>query len=132
MYYADNTAEDVVAGNRNGLIGFYDLNNPAARHDITQNAGYYILYNNQYWLVSGREAYVENYRAYIELDQIRPSESTLAPGRRRISMSVNDTQTATGVENGEANEAPRKVLINGELFILRGEKVYDAKGQLVK
>ena len=132
VYYSDNTAEDVVAGNRNGLIGFYDLNDPAATHNITQDAGFYILYNNQYWLVSGRAAYVENYRAYIELDQIRPSEPTLAPGRRRISMSVNDTQTTTGFENAEANEAPRKVLINGELFILRGEKMYDAKGQLVK
>lgn len=132
VYYSDNTAEDVVAGNRNGLIGFYDLNNPEATHDITQDAGFYILYNNQYWLVSGRKAYVENYRAYIQLNQIDPSEPTLAPGRRRISMSVNDTQTTTGFEAAEANEAPRKVLINGELFILRGEKMYDAKGQLVK
>lgn len=132
VYYSDNTAEDVVAGNRNGLIGFYDLNDPAATHNIDQDAGFYILYNNQYWLVSGRAAYVENYRAYIKLADITPSEPTLAPGRRRISMSVNDTQTTTGFENAEANEAPRKVLINGELFILRGEKMYDAKGQLVK
>ena len=132
VYYSDNTAEDVGAGNSNGLIGFYDLTDPTARHNITQDAGFYILYNNQYWLVSGRKAYVENYRAYIRLADITPSEPTLAPGRRRISMSVNDTQTTTGFENAEANEAPRKVLINGELFILRGEKMYDAKGQLVK
>ena len=135
VYYSDNTAEDVVAGNRNGLIGFYNLTDPAARHYITQDAGYYILYNNQYWLVSGRAAYVENYRAYIQLDQIRPSEPTLAPGRRRISMSVNDTQTTTGFENGElinGENGVQKVLIDGELFILRGEKMYDAKGQLVK
>ncbi|MCI6418868.1 MAG: InlB B-repeat-containing protein [Bacteroidales bacterium] len=135
VYYSDNTAEDVVAGNRNGLIGFYDLNNPAARHDITQDAGYYILYNNQYWLVSGRAAYVENYRAFIRLADITPSEPTLAPGRRRISMSVNDTQTTTGFENGElinGENGVQKVLIDGELFILRGEKMYDAKGQLVK
>lgn len=135
VYYSDNTAEDVVAGNRNGLIGFYDLNDPAATHNITQDAGFYILYNNQYWLVSGRAAYVENYRAYIELNQIDPSEPTLAPGRRRISMSVNDTQTTTGFENGElinGENGVQKVLIDGELFILRGEKMYDAKGQLVK
>lgn len=132
VYYSDNTVADVDARDRNGLIGFYDLTNPEATHDITRDEGYYILYNNQYWLVSGRKAYVENYRAYIRLADITPSEPTLAPGRRRISMSVNDTQTTTGFENAEANEAPRKVLINGELFILRGEKVYDAKGQLVK
>ena len=135
VYYSDNTAEDVVAGDRNGLIGFYNLTDPTARHYITQDEGFYILYNNQYWLVSGREAYVENYRAFIQLNQIRPSEPTLAPGRRRISMSVNDTQTTTGVENGElinGENGVQKVLIDGELFILRGEKMYDAKGQLVK
>lgn len=135
VYYSDNTAEDVVAGNRNGLIGFYDLNDPAATHNITQDAGFYILYNNQYWLVSGRAAYVENYRAYIRLADITPSEPTLAPGRRRISMSVNDTQTTTGFENGElinGENGVQKVLIDGELFILRGEKMYDATGRLVK
>ena len=134
VYYSDNTAEDVVAGNRNGLIGFYDLNNENATLPLADNAslGNYILYQNAYWLVSGRAAYIANYRAYIQLNQITPSEPTLAPGRRRISMSVNDTQTTTGFENAEANEAPRKVLINGELFILRGEKMYDATGRLVK
>lgn len=135
VYYSDNTAENVGAGNHNGLIGFYDLTNPEATHDITRDEGYYILYNNQYWLVSGRKAYVENYHAYIRLADITPSEPTLAPGRRRISMSVNDTQTTTGVENGElinGENGVQKVLIDGELFILRGEKMYDAKGQLVK
>lgn len=134
VYYSDNTADNVGAGNRNGLIGFYDLNNENATLPLADNAslGNYILYQNAYWLVSGRAAYIANYRAYIRLADITPSEPTLAPGRRRISMSVNDTQTTTGVENAEANEAPRKVLINGELFILRGEKMYDAKGQLVK
>ena len=136
VYYSDNTAENVVAGDRNGLIGFYDLNNPEARHNITQDAGYYILYNNQYWLVSGRAAYIANYRAYIKISEIQntpaPEPTPGQAPRRRVAMSVNDTQTATGFENAEANEAPRKVLINGELFILRGEKMYDAKGQLVK
>lgn len=135
VYYSDNTAENVEARDRNGLIGFYNLNDPEATHNITQNAGFYILYNNQYWLVSGRAAYVENYRAYIRLADITPSEPTLAPGRRRISMSVNDTQTTTGFENGElinGENGVQKVLIDGELFILRGEKMYDATGRLVK
>ncbi len=137
VYYSDNTAEDVVAGNRNGLIGFYNLNDENATLLLADNAslGNYILYQNAYWLVSGRAAYIANYRAYIRLADITPSEPTLAPGRRRISMSVNDTQTTTGVENGElinGENGVQKVLIDGELFILRGEKMYDAKGQLVK
>ena len=135
VYYSDNTAENVGAGNRNGLIGFYDLNDENATLPLADNAslGNYILYQNAYWLVSGRAAYIANYRAYIRLADITPSEPTLAPGRRRISMSVNDTQTTTGFENVQGDNGQcTKVLINGELFILRGEKMYDAKGQLVK
>jgi hypothetical protein len=48
-------------------------------------------------------------------------------------LGVQGEQVATGIENtGFESEAPRKVLINGELYIIRGEKMYDAKGQLVK
>jgi hypothetical protein len=41
-------------------------------------------------------------------------------------------QVATGIDALNASDAPVKVLINGQLFIIRGEKMYDAKGQLVK
>ena len=56
------------------------------------------------------------------------------PGRRRVALGVQDKNTATGLENGELmNDAMvKKVLINGELFILRGKKMYDAQGHLVK
>ena len=55
-----------------------------------------------------------------------------APGRRRISMSGEAPQVTTGMENLNAGEQPVKVLINGQIFILRGEKMYDATGRLVK
>ena len=55
-----------------------------------------------------------------------------APGRRRISMSYFGSQVATGIDALNASEAPVKVLINGQLFILRGEKMYNVNGQLVK
>lgn len=72
---------------------------------------------------------------YVDMSELQNSGASEAPapGRRRISMSIMGSQIATGIENtGFESEAPRKVLINGELFILRGEKMYDAKGQLVK
>jgi hypothetical protein len=49
-----------------------------------------------------------------------------------MSIGAAAPQVVTGIDELNASEAPRKVLINGELFILRGEKMYDAKGQLVK
>ena len=107
---------------------------PSDALPVPHNDGNYILNNNQYReVVSANSAYILSHRAYIHLAGITPSEPALAPGRRRISMSVYSEQVATGIENtGFESEAPRKVLINGELFIIRGEKMYDAKGQLVK
>ena len=92
------------------------------------------MYNNQYYLVNqDNRVYVTNYRAYILLDKIGNDEQPQAYGRRRIAMEVNGEQTATGVDNVQGdNVQSTKLLINGQLFILRGEKMYNANGQLVK
>ena len=131
VFYTDEANAD--AGNHNGLIGFIG----AAADEyyyIPAGEGNYILQNNLYReVLAGAQARILSNRAYIKLSAINPHETALAPGRRRISMSVQSEQVATGIENtGFESEAPRKVLINGELFIIRGEKMYDAKGQLVK
>jgi hypothetical protein len=47
-------------------------------------------------------------------------------------MSVQNTNVATGVDAINASEKPMKLMIDGQLFILRGEKMYDATGRLVK
>ena len=112
-------------------VGFYNLENENAQYDIAQDAGNYILYQNAYWLVSGRAAYIANYRAYIKLSQIN-NTGNQAPGRRRVAMAVNGEQVATGFENIDATEKPVKLMLNGQIYILRGEKLYDATGRLVK
>ena len=124
------SGEQVAASSANGLHGFYDLNDEDAQFDIEENAGNYILYNNAYWLVSGRAAYIANFRAYIKIGEINAQAP--APGRRRVAMAVHGEQTATGVDAINATDAPVKMMINGQLFILRGEKMYDATGRLVK
>ena len=129
VYYTDEA--NAPQGNHNGLHGFIGANADA---EMDVPVGAYILNANQYrQVVTLGSAKIKSNRSYIELGEITPSEPALAPGRRRISMSVYSEQVATGIENtGFESEAPRKVLINGELFIIRGEKMYDAKGQLVK
>jgi hypothetical protein len=119
-----------TAGSANGLFGFYNLNDEDAQKNLDQNDGNYILYQNQYWLVSGRAAYIANYRAYIKISAIQNAQP--APGIRRVAMQVNGQNTTTGVDNLNAGETPVKVMINGQMFILRGEKMYNANGQLVK
>ena len=72
-------------------------------------------------------------RAYVDMDGMPAiSESNPAPGVRRITLGVNGQNTATGVENIGTSEQPMKMIIDGQLYIIRGEKTYDAQGKLVK
>jgi len=80
---------------------------------------------------------VPAYRCYVNYEEFKnyPVSAAPLPGRRRMSIGVNGKNTPTGIENGEllnGENGVQKVLINGELFILRGEKMYDATGRLVK
>ena len=127
VFYTD-AANVSPAGNHNGLYGSY------TQEIITPNVGNYILLNNQYCEVvtTAEPVYVGANRAYIKLADISPTEPALAPGRRRISMGVQSQNAATGMDELNASETPVKMLIDGQLFILRGEKMYNANGQLVK
>ena len=73
-------------------------------------------------------------RAYVKLDEVQQIQAeTPAPGRVRMSLGVNGAPAVTtGVENAQMDNAPVKMIINGQLFILRGEKMFDATGRLVK
>ncbi len=131
VYYTDNA--NATAGDYRGLYGFFDTSDDNAIKKLAEND--YFLYNNQYYVVDhaavGLVA-VGNYRAYIKLSDIDGYPSEPAPGRRRVAMSVNGEQVATGIENVTDANAPRKVLIDGRMFIMLGEKMYDVTGQIAK
>lgn len=92
----------------------------------------YMLYNNALRPV-GTNNHLDANRAYIDYDELNPVTEAPqpAPGRRVRAVPMQQN-TATGIDELNGSEAPAKVLINGQLFILRGEKMYDAKGLLVK
>lgn len=97
----------------------------------------YYFSSNHIWAVKD---FVVNipvpaYYCYIDYPAVladQPAPAAPAPGRRRVTMGVQGEQVVTGVENLNASEQPVKLLINGQIFILRGEKMYDATGRLVK
>ena len=134
VFYTDNANATPAADGVNGLIGYIGASeDPSDAAPVPHNEGNYILNNNQYReVVYENSAYVLSHRAYIKLAAINPTEPALAPGRRRISMNVQQAEVATGMDNLYNGEQPMKVMIDGQLFILRGEKMYNANGQLVK
>ena len=81
--------------------------------------------NENNWLIEKR--------AYIVLSEVPDYVTPVAQGRRRVSMGFNGTNTATGMEEVNSEELRvKKMLINGQIYILRGEKMYDVTGKVVK
>jgi len=128
-YYTDGTTD--ASGNANGLIGYIGT---VEYYQVPQNDGNYIIQNNQYREVQDGVAYIASNRAYLKLGAINPVAPALKPGAKRIGLNVEAPQTPTGVDEitNDQSQMTNKVIINGQLFILRGEKMYDATGRLVK
>lgn len=130
VFYTDS--ETKAAQTVNGFVGFIG----ADADDYTQvpaNDNCYIISNNLYRQVqTGAVAYILSNRAYIDMTSVTNIEPAKAPGARRIGLGVQGKDQAQGFENIETGDAPMKVMINGTMYILRGEKVYDATGRLVK
>ena len=92
-----------VLSGADGFVGFYPLSSP-------------------YTLTA--------HKAYIDLDNL-PGGANIAPRRMRFVFS--EEQTATGMENVQNEETKaQKVMIDGVMYIIRGEHMYDAQGQIVK
>ena len=124
VYYTDD--ETASAGNYKGLYGSY------TEEVLGTDGSNYILLNNQYCRVVNANTRVGANRAYIKMDEVPTTAAAPAPGRRRISMNVEAPQVATGIDGLNVGDKPVKMIIDGQLFILRGEKMYNANGQVVK
>lgn len=112
---------EAEAGEYNGLIGSY------TQEVIAQDNNNYIIYNNKLYPVNDL-AYVGANRAYIH----RTAATTPTPApRRRVTLFLNGTQTATGLDGIHSDNNMQKVLVNGQLFIIRDGKTYTVQGQLV-
>ena len=126
-----------VAGTNGALHGtFVDMNQTALNKAAEdEGSDIWLLSNNQLYNVTTTGADGNSLsagRAYIvygDLDEV--SEAPHLPGRRVRGVPMQG-QTATALDNAEASEKPMKMMINGQLFIIRGEKMYDATGRLVK
>ena len=131
MFYGETVAPDPVAVK--GMIGSY----VSTTLSITEANKADIMYisSNKLWncedLVGVGLQVVAN-RCYIDYSQVPPvSSPNPAPGRKRVVIG-GAPQVATGNENINASETPVKVMIDGQMYILRGEKMYDTTGRLVK
>jgi hypothetical protein len=73
-------------------------------------------------------------RAYFvatELENNLGAAPQPMPGRRRVTMGVTGENEATGVDNITENGviAPKKLIENGQLIIIRNGEKFNAQGQ---
>ncbi len=138
LYYGETVADNPVEVNH--MIGSYVDTKVTITEDNKKSVMY--ISNNKLWdcsdyldwtsqeqklKVVANRAYIANYDA-IEA----PTSASPAPGRRRITVGKDGQNAATDVDLLNAAEAPVKMIIDGKMYILRGEKMYDATGRLVK
>ena len=127
LYYGETTKANPVNGN--GMYGTF------IAQTLTDLDGIYYFAKSALWsCVDLTSLNLPANRAYVKLSEIDYlSDPNPAPGRKRILLGVNGQNAATDLGNVQGDEVQStKVLINGQLFILRGEKMYNANGQLVK
>ncbi len=122
VQYGNQTA--ATAGDYNGLVGSF------TREQLAE--GMYIIQNNKFYR-TGADNYVGAHKAYINMGGVpEEGETAHVPGRRYVTMQIGDVQTPTALDEVTVNQENAKFILNGQLYILRDGKLYNAQGQLVK
>lgn len=117
----DGTYTDLQLGN--GLVGTYEtINLTPYAEPSTLN---YVLNQNAF-MKAGNNVTVGAYRAYLKWNEV--SAPAPAPSARRIRMVIEGKEVETGMETVTAMPKTTKVLIDGQLFIIREGKRYTLTG----
>ena len=126
VYEGDAVGAPVANGALRGTFSYMDANALAA---VEGNV--YMLFSNELRPI-GNDNHLDAHRAYVLYNLLQPVPAAgFAPGKKVKGMPMHKDVT-TGFENIEASEKPMKLMINGNIYILRGEKMYDATGRMVK
>lgn len=122
-YYSGDRKETPLEVN--GVKGVYEEDNVPE--------GSYAAYNGMLKKI-GSGVTIAEYRAYVVMDEVAekddPGAPALVPGRRLLNIGGH--KTPTGVENTSAAAiygGSQKILRNGQIVIVKGDKMYNMLGQ---
>ena len=117
-----------AAGHENGLYGAI-----AAGVQVEGN-DYYVLQNNLLHPATAGAVTLASNRAYIKFSEIPAYTPSAQSARRRVLSIHNAENSATDIETitGNPSSVTEKVLRNGQLFIIRDGKTYNAQGRQIK
>ena len=117
----------------NSLVGCAvrtDISTVAATNDIFCLRRSDLFDQSAFFLYSGQ--YIPAGKAYLALPKDNSGSANPAP-QRRVRFVFNNEQTTTGVESVQPSGISiQKVMVNGVLYIIRGEAVYTIQGARMK
>lgn len=130
-YGEENAGSPVANGALRGTFSAMNQSDFDAVSTANGNSPIYMLVNNQLRQVAGRTGNsLGANRAYVIYNELQAGEPTPAPGRRVLAMPMNEN-VATGIDALGSDAQPSKIIVNGQLFIIRDGKAYDATGRQV-
>ena len=126
----DASAPEAVTFNGVSMQGTYTSFAMTAQSDLDYTGGYVFLgQNNQlYW--PDVDGAIKPFRAYF---YVNTSGSSSAPKRRGMPAVLNEKDETTDITNVQGDKVQStKVLRDGQLIIIRGDKEYNTNGQIIK
>lgn len=116
------------------MAKYYGIYAPMNGNDLHAKTNAYVLGPDQYLYAVADlpdTQTMKALRAYFVLNF--PSAAPGAPKRlAKVVFNENETETTTDIENLQTDNTCIKVIVNGQLQIIRDGKTYNAFGQLVK
>ena len=106
----------------NGLYGTFDEIIAAATNILTNN---YIVNNNSLCMC-GEYCSLPANRAYVKLDEVSSTARALAPGRKRVSLSVQGENTSTALDN--ISEDTGNIPTKKGVYDILGRKMFEPTG----
>lgn len=123
IHLANADAEPVAISVQNDLRGLdYEANAPATCYIFSGHSTDYSVTGIGFYLYEGAKLAAN--KAYVTL------AANNAP--RRLRFVFTDGQSATALDNVKAPVKAEKFLDNGQIYIRRGNEVFNLQGQLVK
>ena len=130
-YGEENAGSPVANGALHGTFSAMTQDDFNDVSTANGNSPIYMLVNNQLRQVAWRTGNsLGANRAYVIYNELQAGEPTPAPGRRVLAMPMNEN-VATGIDALGSDAQPSKIIVNGQLFIIRDGKAYDATGRQV-
>ncbi len=130
-YGEENAGSPVANGALHGTFSAMTQSDFDAISAANSSSPIYMLVDNQLRQVAGRSGNsLGANRAYVIYNELQAGEPTPAPGRRVLAMPMNEN-VATDIDALGSDAQPSKIIVNGQLFIIRDGKAYDATGRQV-